>query len=157
MRSPPAPSDPGAGGAQRARLLLLEPQCARRLSWIASLRGSFDVLSPDEGEDPLRVVRAARPALVLISAEGAGVADALRLAHRLKTGPHPPCLGVVCPGRGRPSPEQVLLHTQADGYLGGDVTPERLLGWCLRVRRGERAVEDLPLPPRNPLRRLWGV
>lgn len=147
---------PESATAQRVKLLLLEAETSRRLLWISALRGAFDVVGLEEGEDPLRVVRAARPALVLLSAEGAGAEEALRLAHRLKTGPHPPALGVVCPGRARPSPEHVLVRTQADGYLGGDVNPERLLAWSIRLRRGERAVEDLPLPPRNPLRRLFG-
>lgn len=151
-------SDKAALGSAstRPRLLLVEGQTARRLTWIASLRHRFDVLGVEEGEDPARVARAQRPEIILVSAEGAEVEDAIRLAHRLKTGPMPPCLGLICPGRGRPSPEQALRRTQADGYLGGDVTPQRVLDWALRLRRGEHVIEDLPLPPRNPLRRLWG-
>ena len=125
----------------RPRLLLAEPRTPRRLALISVLRSGHEVLLLAPADDPLRVVRRERPALVVLGCHPAHPMAAIRTCRALKTEISPPLVGVLNGPGLTLDPEEVMGHYMADDYLCGPTDPAHVARWVAALAAGERPVE----------------
>lgn len=140
--------------SDRPRVLVVDDRPKDRLHVVAALAGRFDVFSLAVGEDPLRVARARRPDLVLLSLGGSGVDELLRVCRTLRTDVRP--IGrVAVYARGRPPRAAAPVRDTwlADGYLAGEFDGPAIVAFAEAVLRGEGPVR-LPEAAGSPLARL---
>ena len=125
----------------RPRVLIADNLPRQRLLAVAALAPHFDVFPLAEGEDPLRVARAQRPELVLLSLSRAAPDGVLRICRTLRTDIRAiEQVAVYTVGRPLRSVEQVCDVGRADGYLAGAFDSADLLSFVEAVLRGERPV-----------------
>lgn len=152
MARSPVPSNP----TSRPVVLLLEGHVARRLGLVVALRDDFDVRTVEDEGELLRTCRSVRPDLVIIGVDPLRAPRSLRAARMVRSEPTAPRVGMLHPGARRPRPEQLLQESLANGYLGGDATPEQVRAWAQRMLREDNVVEITPSSGRSWLRRVLG-
>ena len=134
-------------------LLLVDPNTRDRLRVMAALTGLADAHTPEPSDDPVRLVRHSRYELVLVALPRLAARRGLSLCRTLKTdGGRPPPVGILDPWRRLRELPTALETSLADGYLGGEATPETLARFLDGLRSGTQPRLELPAPPRS----LWG-
>lgn len=121
-------------------VLVADPQPASRLAAVDALRDHYDVQILPEDDDPVRVARRARPALILLAVPSARIQGALRAARSLKTEASPPAVALTDRGGRIEAPEEALAACLADGYVSGVVEPAALQAFVAQVLEGKRPV-----------------
>lgn len=140
----------------KPRLMLVEPDVARRLEAVSALASRFDVVPVAEGEDPLRVARTRRPDIAVLSVQARRPDVSFRLCRTLRTDLRPVGRVGIVDRTGRPRPPgQVLDLWLADGYLAGEPGADEVVAFVEAVWRGERPVR-CEEPRLGPLARLLG-
>lgn len=138
-------------------VIVRDPDPTRRLAWVSALSARYEVSAPGD-EEPLRLIRRVRPALVLLTvAEGRpGEASALCRAIKTEAG-SPPRVGLLDPGGRLTEPAAAAQACLADGLLGG--TPPDLdarLRFVADTLAGAKPVTLFPVEG-GLLRRLRGL
>ncbi len=136
------------------RVLLFEPDIARRLSLVDALRERYEIALPEAGAAPVRAVRATRPHLVLLAMQPGNVHATPRACRAIKSEPHAPRVGIVGRKDGGFSAAQLLAHYQADGVMWGDPDRAALFAWLDRMEQGDQPIAD-HRPAEGLLGRAW--
>ena len=115
---------------------------------VDSLRVEFAVSIPGPGENPLRAVRRLHPAAILLAVPRGRSNEAVRTCRLIKTDSGtPPLVGLLDQWSRIRRPERTLSHSLADGYIGGKIDSDDLLGFTISLLRSERRVLINDPPP----------
>lgn len=121
----------------RSPLLLVEDDPATRLLATSALAGAYEVVSPSDGDDPVRVARAINPALALIGVPRR-TSEALRLTRGLRTDLRPVPVAVLDPRARAAMRADAPPQERVDGYYGVPLDAEALRAFVRDVLAGAR-------------------
>ena len=139
----------------RSSILVADPDVRGRLWIVDVLRSDFAISIPGPGEGPLRACRRLRPQCVLLAVPRGRSMEAIRTCRSIKTDSNEPALVGILDQWGRISrPARVLSSAMADGYLGGQVTPDEVLSFTQDLLERKNPVVSKAPPPRF-FERFW--
>lgn len=138
----------------RPRLLLVDDDLTRRLEHTARLSATWDVQPVSHSDEPLRIARASRPDVIVLTAERKQTEAVLRLCRTLRTDVRPARRVGVIEATTRPRGAWIAMELwMADGWLGLPNDGEVVAAWVEALHRGERPNVP-PRPAGGPLNRL---
>lgn len=140
----------------RPKLLLADPNPATRLAALDALGKDWEVIPLPEEEDPVRVARKLRPAVLALAVPQGRVNNALRACRSLKTEANPPRVALLDHGSRISDPTEALAAWLADGITSGAVDAAALPAFFAAVVAGEKPVLRGTGSVRGLLGRLLG-